>query len=499
MKDFFPFENANWPALLVEEAGVIRRANKAASQVFGAMVEAESSLLSALWAQENTISAEKFLGSPERSASTSLVLKFKGKGGAVHAFNAYICPLSRDGTRYLLFQLFKEVAGQDPASGPAKASDSGAMDANLAHKQKLDCALQLARSVALDFNNALTSVLGHASLLLSKADADHAWRGSLVEIEKSASKAAEIAADLAAFSRQEKETKTQATGNLNPLLERTVNLFRTPENAGIQFTLQLEPKPFGVKFDEAKIQQAFVKILENAVEVVTSNGQISIETRNMEVATEAQDRSVRLAPGTYVCILISDNGAGIAADILPRIFEPFFTTKEKPHRGLGLAFAYGIVTNHGGAIAVSSELNFGTSVRVYLPATKRVVKQTNFDTNELFGVETILMVDDEDLLLNMGQMVLSSYGYRVLTANSGQDALKILEGGEPIDLVITDLVMPHMSGRELIERIREMSPSMRILCTSGYVRGQNVEEESGYLQKPFTSQELLKKVKQSLA
>ena len=498
MKDFFPFENANWPALLVEEAGTIRRANKAAAQVFGGVVETDSSLLSALWSNENPISAEKFLGSPERSASTSLTLKLKAKGGGTNAFNAYVCPLTRDGTKYLLFQLFKEGAATPSLNGPTKAADSTTVDANLAHKQKLDCALQLARTVALDFNNALTSVLGHASLLLSKADPDHAWRGSLVEIEKSAAKAAEIAADLAAFSRQEKETKTQATGSLNPLLERTVDLFRKPEYGRVQFALHLESKPFGVKFDEAKIQQAFVKILENAVDAVTENGQVSIETRNMETSTETQDRSVKLSAGTYVCVVISDNGEGIAPDILPRIFEPFFTTKEKPHRGLGLAFAYGIITNHGGAIAVSSEPGLGTSVRIYLPATKRVIKAASFDANDLFGIETILMVDDEDLLLNMGQMVLSSFGYRVLTANSGQDALKILKDGEPIDLVITDLVMPHMSGRELIEKIHELSPGMRILCTSGYVRGQNVEEESGYLQKPFTSQELLTKVKQSL-
>src|SRR6185503_5218564 len=134
------------------------------------------------------------------------------------------------------------------------------------HKQKLDCALQLARTVSLDFNNALTSILGHASLLLSKSDADHPWRNSLVEIEKSAAKAAEIANDLANFSRQEKDKTAQQAGNINTLLQRCVDAFRTPENLHIDWIMQLERKLFAATFDEAKMQQAFMKILENAVQ-----------------------------------------------------------------------------------------------------------------------------------------------------------------------------------------------------------------------------------------
>jgi two-component system, cell cycle sensor histidine kinase and response regulator CckA len=139
----------------------------------------------------------------------------------------------------------------------------------------------------------------------------------------------------------------------------------------------------------------------------------------------------------------------------------------------------------------------GTSARVYLPATKKLVKDTSSDTGDLCGIETVLMVDDEDLLLNMGQMVLSSFGYRALIANSGQKALEILEQ-ETVDLVITDLVMPNMSGRELMERIQEMAPGTRIICSSGYVRASNSKEEEAYLQKPFTAQELLRKVRETL-
>ncbi|HLP76451.1 MAG TPA: ATP-binding protein, partial [Candidatus Paceibacterota bacterium] len=214
-----------------------------------------------------------------------------------------------------------------------------------------------------------------------------------------------------------------------------------------------------------------------------------------------QDRELRLAPGTYVCVEFSDSGRGIPAEVLPRIFEPFFTTKKSTgHRGLGLALVYGIITNHGGGVAVSSQPEVGTSVRVYLPAEKRIVQDSGVHHQDLNGSQTILMVDDEDLLLTMGKTILSSFGYKVFTANSGQKALDIFSKPDSrIDLVITDMVMPAMSGRELAEHIHRQSPETPILCTSGFVRPSNEPEDISYLQKPFTSQELLAKVKAVLS
>ena len=193
-----------------------------------------------------------------------------------------------------------------------------------------------------------------------------------------------------------------------------------------------------------------MKILENAVQAVGADGRISISSRNVELTESSQDRNVRLSPGAYVCVETGDNSCGIEPDMLPRIFEPFFTTKKASHRGLGLAWVYGIVTNHGGGVAVSSQPGAGTSVRVYMPAEKRFVKDGAATTQDLAGNETILMVDDKDRMLTLGETVLSSYGDRVLTANSGAKALEILSQTEtPVDLVITDLVMPAMSGMEL--------------------------------------------------
>jgi len=184
---------------------------------------------------------------------------------------------------------------------------------------------------------------------------------------------------------------------------------------------------------------------------------------------------------------------------LPRIFEPFFTTK-KSHRGLGLALVYGIVSNHGGGVVISSQPGAGTSARVYLPAEKDFIHESAGAEGDLQGTETVLVVDDESLLLTMAETILTEYGYKVLTANSGQKALAILSRDDlTADLVVTDLVMPGMGGRELVERIRQLAPAMRILCTSGYVMPADKQTGKAYLQKPFTSAELLAKVKQVLA
>ena len=482
-------ENARWPVLLVDGAGTVLRSNPAAVSAFGAALEGKTPELASIWSPENGTNAAEFLPNWERQPSPSHNLKFRVKDGSLAAFSVSICTFKADDDRVFLLQLL-----------PAADAKHAAPDASAAHKQKLDCALQLARSVALDFNNALTTILGYTSLILSKAEPEHPWRRALLEVEKSAAKAAETANDLAEFSRTDKELRQQTAGNVNSILQRCTEFFQHSQTTPVTWQLQFDKRLFAAKFDEAKIQQAFMKIMENAAEAIKENGRVTVLTRNVELTEPTQDRNAKLAPGAYVCAEISDNGAGIEPDVLPRIFEPFFTTKKGPHRGLGLAWVYGIVTNHGGAVAVSSQPGAGASVRVYLPAEKTLVRESAERAGDLGGTETILMVDDEDLLLTMGETILTAYGYKVLTANSGQKALDLLAQSEtPVALVITDLVMPAMSGRELVERIRLTAPDTRIICTSGYIRPSGQQEGATYLQKPFTSQELLMKVKEVIA
>jgi len=198
----------------------------------------------------------------------------------------------------------------------------------------------------------------------------------------------------------------------------------------------------------------------------------------------------------------ADNGGGILPDVLPRIFEPFFTTKPNPpHRGLGLAWVYGIVTNHGGSLAVTSPPSQATTVRIFLPAQKKIVREQATKAEDLRGNQTVLFVDDDETVLTLGQVVLSSFGYKVLAANGAARALELFsEATSQIDLVVTDLVMPGMSGRELIDHIRWVAPAMPILSTSGYLRpSSNDAEDEYYLRKPFTSHDLLRKVKHVLS
>ncbi|MDB6021218.1 MAG: putative Histidine kinase [Pedosphaera sp.] len=514
----FGLLNASWPVLLVEDTGIIQNANAKAAEAFGTSFENSLVTLGSFWLPENNMTPAAFLTKCDGSPANPVAIRLRGKSGSPLPASALVSNFVVEGKKCFLLQFIPESAATaastapiTPAAAVAPAAaaapaiaepKSVAMDAGMAHKQKLDCALQLARTVSLDFNNALTSILGHTSLVLSKMEPNNPWRHSLMEVEKSASRAAEIANDLGAFSRAEKEAKVQTSGNLNLLLQRNVEMFQSAKlDKEVGWSLQLERKLYSAKFDEAKLQQALVKVMENAIEALGPRGEIILQTKNIELTAPTQDRNAQLAAGSYVCAEITDNGGGIEAEVLPRIFEPFFTTKRGAHRGLGLAFVYGIVTNHGGGVAVSSQPGSGTSVRVYLPADKKFVRDSSASTADLNGTETILMVDDEDLLLTMGQAILSSYGYRVLTANSGQKALEIFSKAErPIEVMITDLVMPNMSGRELVEQVRQVSPFTRIISSSGYVRPNGEEQENAaYLQKPFTSRELLLKVKQVLA
>jgi two-component system, cell cycle sensor histidine kinase and response regulator CckA len=486
---FFPLETAGWPALLVDQAITIYRANQMAVNVLGISLEGTSPPLSSVWAPENQVPADQFPAHWERAPVPTTTLKFKTRNGATLEYQACVSTVFKENQRLLLFQLF-------PPGG----------EAALAQKQKLDCALQMARTVALDFNNALTTVLGHSSHLLNQlaqAEPNHPWRTALLEIEKAAGRAAEVADDLGTFSRQDKENRNAApAANLNLLLHRVVESLKQAARPNqVNWAVDLERQLYTAKFDEGKLQQAILKILDNAIESLPGDGRITVQTRNYEAAEPLQDGSARINPGTYVCVEIMDTGCGIEPAILPRIFEPFFTTKQGGnHRGLGLALVYGIVSNHGGTVAVTSQPGAGTAVRLYLPAERKFTQDQLVSGSQLSGTETVLMVDDEESLLTMGQSILSSYGYSVFTASSGKKGLEILARRDPvIDLVITDLVMPGMSGRELVEHIRAISPITRVIRSTGYVWPGAQNETDPVLQKPYSSQQLLSRVRQALA
>jgi two-component system, cell cycle sensor histidine kinase and response regulator CckA len=494
-EDTFVLGAATWPALLVDTNASVRRANAAALEFFGDKANTGATL-DAMWTNENGAAPTAFLEKVKSSKAVNTPLKLRGRGLSITPFNASVCQIGQNGSSLFLIQLFPATPGAALNRPDGKAPS---VEINLAQKQKLDCALQLTRTVALDFNNTLTAILGHATHVLSNSAPETPWRVSLAEIEKAAERAAEVANQLAAFSSEQKDALAQTTGNINNLLRRTVELFQTPQHSALAWALQFEPKIFTVNYDEAKMQQAFVKVIENAVQASSADGRVTVQTRNVELSVPTQDRTAHLMPGAYVCVEISDCGCGIEPAVLPRVFEPFFTTKYG-HRGLGLAWVYGIVTNHGGGVSISSTLGQGTSVRIYLPAVKMVVEEKIITDNELNGKETILVVDDEEMVLTMAEMVLRSRGYRVLTATSGEKGLQVInETKSLIDLLITDMVMPKMNGRELIEKVRVVSPATRIVCATACTRSLHIEKQLDFLTKPFTAQQLLRKVREALS
>ena len=507
-------EYAGWPTVLVEESGELAYANEAAAEVFGPAIKEARTPLAGFWSAENPESVPQFLSRLDRTNTAVKPLRLQVKEGKSSLFKAYIRPHTREGKRCYIMQLFSHhapaahlkslPAAPSPSPAPAPGVPTPipvppAVEVGAAQRQKLDCAMQLIRSVVLDFNNALTTILGHTSLLLGNLEANHPWRRSLLDIEKSAERAAEIANDLAAFSRPEKESRAGSAGNLNDLLRRTIDLAHAPGDLALEWRLQLEPKPLAAVFDEAKMQQVFLKIFENSIQACRAPARIAVSTRNTVIDTPTQDGIATVAPGHYLCIDVADNGNGIAPDVLPRIFEPFFTTKPN-HRGLGLAWVYGVVTNHGGSVTVSSRPGAETLVRIYLPAIKKYAREKPVGGEDLSGHQTVLCVDDEPLVLSLAELVLSSQGYRVITATSGEKALEAIgQRTGPIELVISDLVMPGMGGREFIERAQRLLPGARFLRCSGYARASGGEEDEGFLRKPFTSQELLSAAKRALA
>ena len=493
----FILEHAGWPALIVDGSGLVRHANEAAVALFGPKLEGETMSLSALLA-EGSEPAEQLLARCERQATASVTLKFLPKARTAMDCPVSICLVRQDQQNRFLLQLLPERTTALTGENSEGHTKQWTRDNGVNPRPKLDRAAQLTRTVALDFNNALTSILGHASLVLARAEPSHPWRKSLEEIRRAANRAAEIAHQLASFSRSEKDAAAPSGTNLNDVLRRVAEDFKTGAGAGRQWNLHLESPLYKTRFDEAKLQQACSRLLENAIEATPDGGRIEVTSRNFDLAQATTDGAVSLNPGSYVCVEISDQGTGIDAKHLPRIFEPFFTTKQG-HRGLGLVWVYGIVSNHGGSVAITSQPGQGTSARVYLPATKKILLDCSPENQPSNGGQTILVVDDEELLLTMGREILSSFGFRVLTANTGPKALETLAtAAPPVDLVITDLVMPQMSGRELMGQIQRRHPNLPVICTSGYAGSSHAAEEEVFLEKPFTTQELLARVRQVL-
>jgi two-component system, cell cycle sensor histidine kinase and response regulator CckA len=380
------------------------------------------------------------------------------------------------------------------------------LEADLRQAQKLEAIGRLAGGVAHDFNNLLGVIIGYSELVFNRLRPDDDNRELIYEAQKAADRAAGLTRQLLAFSR--KQVLQPQVINLNPLLADMGKLLQRLIGDGIEVTLALEPDLWMAQVDPGQFEQAVINLAVNARDAMGGKGSLVIETRNTRLDEGYAAEHPDARPGEYVVLSISDNGHGMDEATKARIFEPFFTTKEAGKgTGLGLAMVYGFVKQTGGHVEVDSEPGRGTTFRQFLPRTgltETILKQAQEDLRVSGGAETILLVEDEEALRTMLRQVLQSYGYTVLEARDGQDGLW-MAGQYPgaLHVLVTDLVMPRMGGRELADNLARQRPDLRILFISGHTEDpvlQRGESPSGaaFIQKPFSPLVLARKVRQLL-
>ncbi|MBI3950966.1 MAG: response regulator [Acidobacteria bacterium] len=369
--------------------------------------------------------------------------------------------------------------------------------------QKMDSIGKLASGIAHDFNNLLGAILGYASLLKSELSPEQPLYEYVNIVESSAQRGADLTRQLLAFGRRGKHQMQSV--NLNRVVEEVSQLLSHTIDKRIEIVTHCAESLATVEGDAGQLQQVLLNICLNARDAMSDGGTLIMETRNV-VLDEAFVRTHAGAQlGHHVLLSVTDNGTGIDADTQQHIFEPFFTTKEKGKgTGLGLAMVYGIVRSHGGLIRVYSELGHGTTFLVYLPASDRpeVVKQPS-RAESRGGTEAILVVDDETAIRNLLNDVLTCAGYRVFKAAHGVQAMRVVEQEKDIELVVLDMIMPEMDGKETYERLRARRPEVRVLFSSGFSRHNLTQEilrhpRTDFIQKPYVVHELLTAVRRML-
>lgn len=372
--------------------------------------------------------------------------------------------------------------------------------------QKVESIGRLTSGVAHDFNNLLTTIIGNADLLGSELDKESPLWEYMADIRDAAERAANLTRQLLAFSR--KQILLPEVVDLNKVVSEMKNMLRPVLREDIELKTVLAPDLGKVMADIGQIGEVIMNLAVNACDAMSEGGILSIETADVELdETYARTREA-VTPGPHVMLTVSDTGCGMSSEILDQVFEPFFTTKEKGKgTGLGLPTVYGIVMQSKGDIQVYSESGKGTSFKIYLPRVDGAVETEKKAASQVFpgGSETILVVEDEEQIRHLADRILTGYGYRVLTAGTGPEALETAKGHEgAIHLLLTDVVMPGgMSGMQLADALTGLRPEMKALFMSGYADnalGLDGVPDAGVhcLQKPFTPDALSREVRKVL-
>ncbi|MEX2271465.1 MAG: ATP-binding protein [Vicinamibacterales bacterium] len=385
-------------------------------------------------------------------------------------------------------------------------TEKRALESQLRQAQKMEAVGQLAGGVAHDFNNLLTAVVGHGNLALQSLPEHHAAREDVLEILNAGDRAAALTRQLLAFSRR--QVMQPEVVAVNAVLTGVEKLLRRLIGEQIHIVLGLAASADAVKVDPGQLEQVLMNLAVNARDAMPDGGTLTIATANVDLDDAYVRQHVNVGQGPYVMITVADTGAGMDAETQAHLFEPFFTTKPVGEgTGLGLATVYGIVRQSGGHIYVYSELGRGTTFKVYLPATNQeptLRDRPRASPQAQGGSETILVVEDNAQVRTIASRVLNQLGYRVLSASSGEEALTILQVERAaVDLVISDVIMPGMTGPELCQQLAGRYPGIRVLFTSGYsneaiVRYGVLETGTMFLEKPYPPNMLARKVREAL-
>ncbi len=376
------------------------------------------------------------------------------------------------------------------------------LEAQLRQAQKMEAIGTLAGGIAHDFNNLLMAIQGNASLMLFDLEQNHEHYDRLRNIEKLVESGSRLTSQLLGYARKGRYEVRPI--DLNQLVQYACETFSRTRKE-IRIKLHLEKHLAAIEADAGQVEQVLMNLLVNAADAMKGGGTVTIRTANT-THEEMRGKLYNPKPGRYVLLTVSDTGVGMDEKTKERIFEPFFTTKEMGRgTGLGLASTYGIIKGHGGFIDVESQPGRGAAFFIYLPAsTKKISKAHRAHEGVARGQGTVLLIDDEDMVLEIGRALLETMGYRVITAKEGEEAIAIYEKqGSGIDLVLLDVVMPGLGGGEVFDRLKAMNPDLKCLLLSGYSIDGEASEIlqrgcDGFIQKPFKLRDLSKSIREIL-
>lgn len=448
------------------------------------------------------------LAAPEQVEKAREMIRVKLAGREIMAYEIEI--IAKNGRRVMLEvnpRLVYDNGVPVAIEGIARdTTERHLLEEKYRQSQKLEAVGLLAGGIAHDFNNLLTAITGYSEITLERMSPEDPLRHNIEEIKAIGERASALTQQLLAFSR--KQVLKPVVHNVNSVIRNMDRMLRRLVRENIEFHIDLSPELGNVETDPGQLEQVIVNLAINAQDAMPHGGKLTISTENIQFGHDEDNEISKLGIGPFVKMTVADTGDGIDESIQDRIFEPFFTTKDSSKgSGLGLSTVHGIVKQSGGEILLHSEKGKGATFEIYFPAAaddQNVREWTPTRTADYTGNETVLLVEDDRSVRNLVREVLLNSGYEVLEAESGQSALEICgDRREPIHMLLTDLVMPQMSGIELTTKVRSMHPEAKPLVMTGYasdspIRGSMSNFDATFIEKPFTPESLARKVREVL-